>query len=185
LSLRRPLRVRRGSQGLRNQNRPLSHHTSAAIGVKILAPDLRDSVLAAPKALTVCSAPTSDRRGGLGGGYVHNEQRSLEPPNNCVTPQGGTGIDGGPFTASAEKDMGRGVVRSSAWSRSVRFSFWVATASGRCRVASDSVVASLLSMTSLVTPPRLRTGCARSRLKRAMALEVRLAETPPRLPRMW
>ena len=64
-SLRRPLCVRRLSQGLRNQNWPLPT-TRRSVGMRFSAPDLRASVPAHGRLLQ--SAPISDRRGGLVGG---------------------------------------------------------------------------------------------------------------------
>ena len=66
LSLGRPLCVRRGSRGLQfKQGRYLT--TRGPVGVKPLAPDLRDWVPVHGK-LTECSAPTSEPTGGLVGG---------------------------------------------------------------------------------------------------------------------
>jgi hypothetical protein len=63
-SLRRPLCVRRGSQGLRNQNRPLSHTTRRPVDTKFSALDFGAYV-----------EPTRGRRWGV----CPNEQRSLVP----------------------------------------------------------------------------------------------------------
>jgi hypothetical protein len=104
LSLGRPLCVRRGSRGLKDRTGPLPHHTRAGRGENT-GPRLARLGSGAREALTVCTAPTSDRRGGLVGACP-NEQRSLMPPNNCVTPPGGTGSTEGLYKASAENQLG-------------------------------------------------------------------------------
>ena len=77
LSLRRPLRVRRGSQGLRNQNRRLPT-TRLPIGVKILASDLRTSVPAHGSSHSPHGTYLGPTRGLVGA--CPNERRSLVPP---------------------------------------------------------------------------------------------------------
>jgi hypothetical protein len=73
----RPLCVRRGSRGLRNQNRPLPHHTSANRR-EILGPRLT-RLGSGGTGSSECSAPTSDPTGGLWGHVQNGNAASCRP----------------------------------------------------------------------------------------------------------